>query len=216
MPIAYFSTNERATYDFHEALPQRTWEFTLQAMRHHPERRAETLAWDVNRVGEDMWWEMLALGTYRYAVGPPVGRGGDDFVAQADLYSKTHSYVRDGAIVRWGGDLRTLKQIPPRFDIMVDPQGQWFGWDLKGRTVWVGEGDDLLEQWRRYCELRLCGVAVRGVLIGDVAKMIATQGTVIGGNLRVANGMDALLAARYGASIGVIDRWWKAVGKRFD
>ena len=214
MPKPYFMVERENVYDLHSDLPYRTCERVYPALRKGRERQADLLVWDVRRVGEKSWWDMLATGVYRYALGPPVGRGITDFKQVAEFYGRTHSYVRDGAIVHWDGDAQVLRQVPQRYEILVNTQGRWFGWDLAGRAVWLGPGR-FVEQWRRYCELRACGVQVRGVLLDGIWPLVR-RGLVVGGDLRPVMEPGPTKEMKYKVSARVLAQWWQAVGVKFD
>ena len=216
MPTPFFSTAAKTSYAGHLTLPYRTWSTAWSEGAGWRTVPSDLVAWDVNRVNEEFWWTVMARGVFRYAVGPIVGRGGAGWRDLAEFYARCHSYTTDGAVVHWGGDVDELAKVPKRYPVLLEVADHWHPWELDGRVAWLAPGN-FVAQWQRYCELRMCGIKVGGLLLEDIYGQIHRwAGKVIGGDLWAATGVDGTGDERFAASAMVLADWWEAVGRHYD
>ena len=197
----------------HRALPAPAWAYCVGEGKLWRQEPSDVVRWDTSQVTDGYWWDVMSRGVFRYAVGPVIGRDGAPWHVWAELYARSHSYTTDGAVVQWGGDPDELAQVPSRYPVMIATGGDWHGFELEGRSVWLSEGA-FAQQWLRYCELRACGVKVKAILLKDIASPVRYK--VLGGDLMWHFLDDSTKAERFLATAKVLQGWWGAVGRLYD
>ena len=170
------------------------------------------LVWG-NKSYEIQWRSQLELHDVRFAVGPKV-RSADHWAPLEHIYKDTALRVAEGTVVRVCGH-GVAQAIPRGYMLAPDISIHFDPWEYIGRRVWLVGPATPRKLWERYCELRVVGAEVLGVLITGL-RAVRRAPVVIGGDLRTHMLRDHFTEDRLVRSMATISAFWAAAGDLYD
>ena len=212
MPVIAFLTNFASVQEFAQNDHLRVW-CPYSKLRHmdatYP---VESVLWETGKTTEPLWQSALEVFDVHRAVGPPVSEA-NDWAKVREIYRHTHIRCSAGAIVRV---LRpdALRTVPKRYPICPDPGPRWDPWAYLGRRVWLWGCANHRMVWERYCELKVVGVDVAGIMLPSIGGVAKNQ-LVYGGDLRAHRVSGMYEEDRVRMSVVAIRDFWRAASELY-
>lgn len=213
MPLATFCVEQARRGELLATTGLPTWCIYRHLRYWTPSKPLECLVWMNRESADGPWLNSLDIFNVRHAIGPLIGSR-FDWERMREIYRQTHVRCEVGALVRVAAP-DVVASIPGRYQLAVDVSSPKFNpWSFAGRDVWIVGAKNQRVVWERYCELRVVGVNVVGMLLPPIRS--SQRMTVVGGDLRIAHDQGVTATECERRSINTVRDFWLAASRLYD